>query len=305
MLFVSFSLFFTSFCLNAQDSIVPQQSVAEKTNLEFQEHFFKAITEKAIRNYQSAISSLEECNELIPNNSAVLFELSKNYLKLKKYPEGIEYCKQALAKDPKNIWILEHLVKLHRKSYNFKEAIKIQEKIAVDFPKKKRLLVFLHLQNNDRKSAKKVLDELTEAKMLNSRLRNLKKSLEKQQRKTIKKNEKVNITEEDLKTKFQKNKSYALLQELLIDLDTKNDNDLLKYSETGLTLFPAQPLVYLMYGKALNKQNQFKEAVDNLKNGIDFIIDDKKMEKSFYIELVKSFKGLGDMKNAKKYQKKI
>lgn len=295
------------FTLKAQDSIVPQSNVSEKTNLDFQEHFFKALTEKAIKNYQNAINSLDECNQLIPNNKAVLFELSKNYLALKKYPEAIEYGNEALVKDSENIWILEHLVKVNRKSYNFKKAIELQEKIAIKHPKKKQQLVFLHLQNSDRESAKKVLNELAEAKMLNHRLRRLQKSLNasNSSAKTTKKNTKTVIVASNLKEVFEKNKSYKSLQNLLTDLDTKNSPDLLKYSEKGMSLFPAQPFVYLMNGKALNKQKKHKKAVESLQNGIDFVIDNPKMENSFFTELVNAYNGLGDTKNAKKYKKKL
>lgn len=290
----------------AQDSIVPQGNITEKTNLEFQEHFFKAITEKAINNYQNAINSLDECNQLIPNNKAVLFEFSKNYSALKKYPEAIEYAKNALTKDSENIWILEHLVKTYKKNYNFKEAIKVQEKIALKHPKRKMHLVFLHLQNNDKDKAKRILNELEKAKMLNYRLRQIKANLEKVNKpKVVTKKEEKPVVAKNLKELFKNDKSYQSLQKLLTDLDTKNDTDLLEYSEQGMALFPAQPFVYLMNGKALNKQKKHKKAIESLKNGIDFVIDNPTIEAKFFTELIKAYKGIGDTKNAKKYQKKL
>ncbi len=273
--------------------------------IKFEEHFFEAITQKAIDNYESAINNLEECNTILPKNKAVLFELSKNYYYLNKLPEALIYGNEALDLDKNNLWILEHLVKVHKKNRNFDDAIILQQKIAEKHPKKKRALVFLYLQNNNRDAAIKILNQLAEAKMLDSRLRSLRKSMflvvKKQPKPSLKKesNEK-----QDLKILFEKEKSFPILANLLSELDKENSKLLLNYSERGMSLFPAQPIVYLMNGKALNKSKQFKKAIESLQNGIDFVIDDKSLENRFYTELIKAYKALGDAKNVDKYQKK-
>ena len=181
-----FSLF--SFLMNAQDSIVPQSSITEKKNLEFQEFFFNALSEKAIGNHQKAIQNLEEANQLISNNKAVLFELSKNYLSLNKPFEATGFANQALEKDPENLWVLEHLVKVYKWDRNYNDAIKIQQKIAAIYPKKKQELVYLFLQNSNVVSAKKILKELEEAKLLTARLRRIKTKLEQPKKVTVEKN---------------------------------------------------------------------------------------------------------------------
>lgn len=299
-----FCLLFLS--VNAQDSIVPQSDITEKTSLQFQEFFFNALTQKAIGNYHLAIEDLNECNSLSPKNKAVLFELSKNFLFLHKIPEAIEYGNKALEIAPENLWILEHLVKAYKQNYNFNEAIKIQKKIALLHPKKKQQLVFLYLLNKNKTEAQKTLNELAKAKMLTPRLRKIKASLERSNiTQKAAKQKAVSKKENDLKVVFKNKKSFKNLQNLLTDLEAKKDNDLLKYSEEGMTIFPAQPLVYLMNGKALNNQKKYKKAIESLQNGIDFVIDDAKMENLFFTELVKAYKALGDKKNIEKYRKKI
>lgn len=297
-------IFFTSQFSFAQDSIVLDASVSEKKMLKFEEFFFEAITEKAINNYQKAIDNLEECNTILPNNKAVLFELSKNYYYLNKIPEALIYGEEALSQEKDNLWILEHIVAIHKKNRNFSDAIKTQKIIAEKHPKKKRALVFLHLQNNDRASAIRVLDELAEAKMLDSRLRAIRESMFPMVKTRKLETKTQNSKEENLKILFKKDKSFKILTKLLNSLDKENDASLLSYSEEGMSLFPAQPIVYLMNGKALNKNKQFKKAVESLQNGIDFVIDDKSLKNRFYNELIKAYKGLGDSKNVIKYQKK-
>ncbi len=286
---------------NAQDSIVAPAFEEEKL-VEFQEFFFKAITEKAKENYQAAIENLEECNSLLPNNDAVLFELSKNYYEQDKTTEAIDYAKQALVLKPNNLWLLEHLVATYKKSRNFKEAIAVQTSIAEHYPKKKRALVYLHLQNSNPKKARQVLNELAEAKLLNNRLRQIQKNLNK--RKTSKAPT-VNTSGNSLELQFEKEKSFKVLTTLLNKLASENNPKLLDYSEKGMLLFPAQPLVYLMNGKALNNNKSYKKAITSLQSGIDFVIDDAQMEQRFYQELIKAYTGLGDTKNANKYKNKL
>ncbi|WP_217701341.1 tetratricopeptide repeat protein [Tenacibaculum aiptasiae] len=302
------SLFFFLFyflSLKAQDSIPPSEDVSESDNIEFQENFFKALSNKAIFNYQKAIENLEKCNELDPNNKSVLFELSKNYVKLGRNNEALEYIKAAVEIDNENIWLLEHQVHILRKIAAFDEAIEVQEKIAHKYPKKKRLLVFLHLQNRDIPSAKEVLFELKKSKLLNARLRLIQEKLEETRstKKTIKKEENT-IASTDLKANFEKEKSFNNLKLLLNKLSSNNDDDLLKYSEQGLALFPAQPLVYFMNGKALNNKNQFKKAIQSLQNGIDFVIDNNEIEAKFYLEIARAYKGLNNPEKVKTYKKK-
>ncbi|WP_159439325.1 tetratricopeptide repeat protein [Tenacibaculum agarivorans] len=302
LFYASFLVFYIfSLQLQAQDSLVLESSISEKKLIDFEKHFFDALTQKATYKYQKAIDLLEHCNSILPNEKAVLFELSKNYHFLNKYPEALEYAEQAIQLDPQNVWLLEHLVTLYKKSAKYEKAIEIQEGLGTRFPKKRRPLVFLHLLNNDKKAANKVLDELTEAKLLNQRLRKLKSDLRKKPRNTV-----VKATENsNLKVVFEKQKSFQNLSNLLLKLDNENNSDLLNYSEEGLSLFPAQPFVYLMNGKALNKANKYKKAIESLQNGIDFVIDDRQMEKRFYLELMKAYKAVGDSKNVNKYQKKL
>ncbi len=302
-----FLFLFLSQIAVAQDSIPVSQDIADKNILEFQENFFQAITHKAINNFQKAIDNLETCNELKPNDVAVLFELSKNYFKLKRLVEAITYAEEALKIEPENVWLLEHLVKVHKSNNDFRNAIATQKKLIQKIPKKKQDLVFLYIQGSQIDSAKIVLNELKSAKLLNPRLRYIQNNLNRYSRprntqKTVKNTVANN---ENLESQFKKNKSYVNLKQLLEQLDSKNDSKLLTYSNEGLVLFPAQPFVYLMNAKAFNKSKNYKKAILSLQSGIDFVIDNPTMESRFYNEFVISYQGLGDRKNESKYRKKL
>ncbi len=288
----------------AQDSIPTSLGAEEQNNIDFQEHFFKAVTNKSINNFQKAIENLEECNKMIPNNKAVLFELSKNYYSLGRYTEAIEYANNALALDPKNLWIASHLVKLYKSINSLDEAIVTQKNIIKNYPRKKQDLVFLYLRKNDIVSAKSLLVELEKAKLLSPRLRRIKKKLF-VVNPLLQEPKKEVVSNQNVELQFKKNKSFTSLKELLVKLDIENNPKLLPYSEEGMSLFPAQPIVYLMHARANNRTKNFQKAIRSLKNGIDFVIDNPNMQADFYNEIIKSYEGLGDTKNVKTYKKKL
>ena len=151
----------------SQDSIPIVSNVNEEKLLKFQDHFFKALAQKSIYNYRVAIENLEECNNLKPKEVSVLFELSKNYLMMKRFLEAEEYAKQALEIEPANYWVLEHLSKTYIASSNIKGAIPIHERIAKQNPKEREKLVYLYFKNNELEKAKNILSDLEKEKRVN------------------------------------------------------------------------------------------------------------------------------------------
>jgi predicted Zn-dependent protease len=285
----------------SQDSIPISPNVKEDNFLKFQDHFFKALAQKSIYNYRVAIQNLEKCNELKPNDVSVLFEFSKNYLMMKKFLEAEEYAKQALKLETDNYWVLQHLGKVYLASNNIKRAIVIQEKLVIINPKEREKLVYLYFQNNQFEKTKTLLVDLEKTNQLTPDLIHLRKEFVKTTSTT--KITKVKGLQELIK-EFESDKSFESLYKILTLSANSNSNVLLSYSQIGLEFFPAQAFVYLMNAKALNQNNNFEKAIEQLTNGIDFVIDNKKLEADFYDELAKSYKGLGNKKEAIKNKNK-
>ena len=295
-------LFLVLFSLHSfsQDSIPAAIDLTEEKELKFQQFFFKALSEKSIGNHQRAIENLESCNQIISNNISVFFEFSKNYLELNKTLLAKEYINRALRKETDNIWMLEHLVKVNVKDKNFKAAIQTQKRVCVLNPKKRVYLARLYVYNKEYKKALSLLDELEKDNLLSGYLKRLKTNLEKQNKKKVVKEKPTDIS--SLINQFETDKSFKILEQIL-QKSLNNFEVILKHSEEGILLFPAQPYVYLMNGKALNYQKKYKKALVILENGIDFVIEDK-MEANFYQEMARSFQGLGNKKEEKKYRQK-
>ena len=62
--------------------------------------------------------------------------------------------------------------------------------------------------------------------------------------------------------------------------------------------FSAQVFVYLMSARALNQKKDCKKALEQLNNGIDFVIDDVLLEAAFYEERARSYDCLENAKEA-------
>ena len=91
---------------------------------------------------------------------------------------------------------------------------------------------------------------------------------------------------------------------VLLQLDAGQNQAAEKTASDALELFPSQPLLYLTYGVALNKQSKFEAAIDQLELGIDYLIDDTKMEEDFYKQLGDAYTGKGDATKASRYYDK-
>ena len=280
--------------LYSQDSIPVAKDLNEEKNLRFQDFFFKALSDKAIRNYQKAIGNLEVCNEILPNNPTVYFEISKNYFLLKRDQLAKEYITRALEKKPDDIWMQLHLIKILKKSRDFKEAIKIQKKLAITNSKRKEELVYLYLQDRDYANAIALMDTLEAEKGISKRMKQLKSSLEARKSGLLKKEKKNDLT--SLITRFDTNSSLKDLILILEKTQLSNQELFFKYSSKGLELFPAQPAVYLYNAKALFQQKSYKKALSILETGIDFVIDNNTMTKLFYEEMGNNYKALGNQK---------
>lgn len=296
-----FSFVLLSSDMFSQDSTFVVSSKNEENHLKFQDHFFKALSQKAINSYQLAIQNLEICNELQPMNKAVLFELSKNYFSLKRFVESIEYGNQALELEPDNTWIMKHLVKAYKESHQFSEAIHLQKKLAERFPAENEQLAYLYFQNKDYKNANALLIKMEETKTLSLGLRMLKGRFPNPK---IKKSIKKKATLNRLISNFDTDKNFETLHQILTLTKTTNNKLLLKYSTLGIELYPTQPSVYLMNGIALNNNQRYESALESLQNGIDFVIENINLEILFYNEFARSYTGLGNKKSAIKSQNK-
>ncbi|MFL0352935.1 tetratricopeptide repeat protein [Xanthomarina sp. GH4-25] len=99
--------------------------------------------------------------------------------------------------------------------------------------------------------------------------------------------------------------NYTVLKNvLLLEIDLEQYDEAASKSETALLKYPSQPLLYLVNGVALNKLNKPQKAIDVLETGIDYVIDDTKMEADFYKQLSLAHTSLNNTTKAKTFSDK-
>lgn len=99
--------------------------------------------------------------------------------------------------------------------------------------------------------------------------------------------------------------NFSLLKNtLLLQIDVRKYDQAYQLSGSGLEIFPAQPLLYLLNGVAANGMERPDDAIESLEAGIDFLLDDPKMEKDFYQQLSISYQLKGNQKKADQYAAK-
>ena len=82
----------------------------------------------------------------------------------------------------------------------------------------------------------------------------------------------------------------------------KGDFDVIeKKADSFIQIYPTQPEFYYYLGLACNQKGAFKKAKDILESGLDFVIENPKLEINFNIQLGEAYDGLGDIKKKEYY----
>ena len=99
--------------------------------------------------------------------------------------------------------------------------------------------------------------------------------------------------------------NYGVLKNiLLLYLDLEHFNVANEKSTKALENYPSQPLLYLINGVSFNNLNKPQKAIDTLEIGLDYIIDDVKMESDFYNQLSEAYTLLNNTVKAKTFSDK-
>lgn len=294
-----------------EDLVSTEDMLVEQQQINFQTFFFEALQQKAIGNYDKAVYALEACNDIEKNNKAVLFELSKNYDLLIKYTEAEYYVLKGLENDPMNLHMLRHLKEIKTKQNDYPGAIKVQKKLISIEPEEEADLVILYIKSGEIEKATELLKKLDDLNKLPEGLEALKESLLNKGDGLDDGNTEPIIIENPkrkvdlLKEEYNVKKEFSTLKMLLEQQwKTKQYLELVKDSEEGLSLFPAQPFLYLMNGRALNSLRKYRDALTVMEEGLDYIIDDDQTKSAIFKEMSLSYKALGDNKMATEFYNK-
>ena len=119
------------------------------------------------------------------------------------------------------------------------------------------------------------------------------------------KKNKVKAIEYYTKAQAQEPENFGILRNIiLLHIDLNEFEQAEQKSTLGLEKYPSQPVLYLINGVAFNQLSQYKQAIQSLEIGLDYIIEDNKMEADFYKQLSKAYTGLNNLAKAKTFSDK-
>lgn len=129
----------------------------------FQEHFYEALKQKGIENYDRAVEQLLKCAAIDAKESAVFFELGKSYVQLKDFGAAETALKKAITLAPENEWYLDELYGVYIQIKDYDKALKTVKQLVKYHPDYKEDLVKLYFDYGKYRLALKTLDELDDA----------------------------------------------------------------------------------------------------------------------------------------------
>jgi len=251
------------------------------------------------------IENLESRLEKNPNKESNYLALIFRYSENNEKEKAFKTAKELLKTNPNSQLVHLALYKFYLDNNDTEKAIEsmkivVQSTQIKPEAKAKVLADFVHfVKTNPQYEA-----DLLEATTMVTQEDNEKSLLEMGQY-YLSKNDKPKALEYFQKAFAQDSNNFNVLRNiLLLQIDLQKFKEVEEASTNALEKYPSQPLLYLINGVALNNLSEPKKAIDALEMGLDYIIDDIKMEADFYNQLSKAYTLLNNTAKAQTYQDK-
>ncbi|GAA3631158.1 hypothetical protein GCM10022397_15830 [Flavivirga jejuensis] len=251
------------------------------------------------------IKNLEARVESHPNKESNYLALIFRYSESNEKEKAFETAKELLKMNPNSQLVHLALYKFYLDDNNTEKAIEsmkivIKSNEIKPESKLKVLTDFVKFVGNNPQYEADLVEATTIVNGNNS-----KTLTELGQYYLTKKNKEKALEYFEAALKLEANNFTLLRNVLLLYIDLKKYNLAKEKSNEVLQKYPSQPIFYLIQGVALNQLNQPKKAVEALEIGLDYIIDDTKMETDFYSQLSKAYTLLNNTAKAKTFSDKV
>jgi len=222
---------------------------------------------------------------------------------------------KALLRNPKDEKTYVQLIDVYKKNNDQEKAKKTVSRFRLSLPNSP-MLEYIKFQEyldvgdtvkateSMQKITNKALDSLNVSTAVGNRDENLKFIMELSN---------VNIkqgTTESLLKVYQNNlgvdsNNYDLIKDtLLLQLYYGKLKEAKELVNIGIEKYPSQPFLYLIKGTLLAKEEKHIKAINNFKDGLDYIVDNPELERALYLKMAKSYQANGDSDKADRYQNK-
>lgn len=147
-------------------------------------------------------------------------------------------------------------------------------------------------------------DELLEATASISDSESVRTNLEIAQYYLLKDNKDKALEYFRLAQKYEPDNFAIIRNVLLLQIDLEQYQNVVNDSQEAIDTYPAQPILYLVKGVALNKLNKPQEALEILEEGLDYVVDDNKLLSDFYKQISDAYLKTNNRKKAQEFLKK-
>jgi len=213
------------------------------------------------------------------------------------YEKSNEYFEQCLSIDDQNDAIYFKMAQNYLDAKNYEKAFQYLEQARRINPENKwyqKLFIDIKIESGaPRDEIKKLIKKFEPVAQNKYVIRALTRKM---YRKTSATNQSKPVKKEN--TSREGNHLAQLWQQ-------KNYQALAKAAEKKLDDEPDNPQIYLYVARAYTGLNQPEKALEFLEMGSDFIVGDKKMQKSYYQQYIKVYQLLDKPKKVKLYQQKL
>jgi tetratricopeptide (TPR) repeat protein len=230
-----------------------------EVNDAFQEHFFEALKQKAIENYEKAIDELVQCLA-IDDQPVVYLELGKNFNALQKYSQAAAYLEKGRAALPGNTAILEELYKSYFLSEEFEKALPVVKTLATISSSFSEDLANLYILNEKYEETLSLLDSLDARKGSSTNRDSLR-------RQVYARTNNVEAQIQDLEGKIAEDPEDERNYLNLIFVYSENGRveEAFEAAKQLLEKKPSSELVHLALYKFYLNENRTEEAVNSLR----------------------------------------
>jgi tetratricopeptide (TPR) repeat protein len=279
--------------------------------------------------YIKAIRVYDKLEQKKGINKMISMQKHKLYLQLKNVKKATQELELLSKKNPKDLEILQILAEAYILNNNKEKAFDIFKKISDSDPDNGRVhltLANFHRDNGDVESSFYELKKAFRSKQIsidtkisilssyngiisvNDTIKNQAFILAEILLLNYAKDHRVNAIYGDLllannnkvkaKTYYKKsiniNKSTPSVwtQLLFLEIEESNYDSLLQLSEEALSYYPSEPLYYYFYAISNIYFNNYTEALNTLKNGIDYVFDNKRLYSEFQVSLADTYHAL-------------
>ena len=150
----------TIFLFLFQLSFAQNPEEAELSENAYEENFYNALQQKAMENFDKAITSLEKCLQKDTKNPEIFYQLGLNYLQLKNYPKAEENFQKATDLNPKQRWYLNGLYDVYYQQKDYTKGIEVVKKLIAFDANMKEDLASLYMQTRQFEKAKATIDDI-------------------------------------------------------------------------------------------------------------------------------------------------